>query len=136
MSVFAAAANPTDCATKRYGNIDWDHYDIAAPAFHSTWFYADGDVRVTSNIKIGSGATSPPIVSGSITSGDPTYLYTQSNSAVGNVVAADTCKTTQPVDSLASMNEIHSDLYYDPNADTPFTSIITNTLWLDYATGS
>ena len=136
MSVFAASANPTDCATKQYGNIDWNHYDIAAPAFHSTWFYADGDVRVTANIKIGQGATTPPIVSGSITSGDQTYLYTQSNSAVGNVVAADKCKATQPVDSLVSLNEVHSDLYYDPNADTPFTSIITNTLWLDYSTGT
>ena len=134
LTVVASSTNPTNCGSKRYGNIDWDHYDISNPQYQNLWFYADGDVSVTSNIKIGQGATTGTVVSGMIVAGDQTRLYTQSNSAVGGVVSADTCRTSpQPADSLISTNEVHSDLYYDPNAVAPFTSVITNTLWLDYS---
>lgn len=133
LSVIAASQNPDNCSSKKFGNIDWDHYDIAVPAFKGLWFYADGDVAVTSNLRIGSGSTAPPVLSGMIIAGDQAKLYTQSNSAVGAVVAADKCVSTQPSDSLVSLDEVHSDLYYDPNLVGPFTSIITNTLWLDYS---
>ncbi len=130
-TVIASSLNPDNCASKRYGNIDWDHYDLVTTAYPNMWMYADGDVRVTSNIKIGSAVA--PIASGGIVAGDQTYLYTQSNSAVGAVVAGDQCKATQPADSLVATNVVHSDLYYDAQADLPLSTIITNTLWLDYS---
>jgi len=135
MTVIAASANPDICGAKRYGNISWDHYDIAAPAFHNMWFFADGDVRVDANISIGQGATTPPVVSGFILAGDQVYLQTSSNSAVGAVVATDKCVgSPQPADSLTPGNVVKNlQLYYDPNSDAPFTSIITNSLWLDYS---
>ena len=138
MTVIASAKYAADdpdlanCAAKKYGNIVWDHYDIASPAYTNMWFYADSDVSVTANIKIGQGASTPPIVSGLIVSGDQTKLYTQSNSAVGAVIAADKCTSPGPTDSVISVNEVHSDLYFDPDAKAPFTSVITNSLWLDY----
>lgn len=135
MTVIAASENPTNCTTKRYGNISWDHYDLSAPAFHNLWFYGDGDVRVDANIKIGQGATTPPVVSGMIVAGDQVYLQTSSNSAVGSVVATDNCVgSPQPTDSMVDRNTVKNlELYYDPNSDAPFTSIITNSLWLDYS---
>lgn len=134
MTVIASSQNPTNCSSKKYGNIQWDHYNLSAPAFHNTFFYADGDVVINANLQIGQGSATPPVVSGSITAGDQVYLETSSNSAVGWVVAADGCTTQQPSDSLVDTNQVKNmELYYDPNADAPFTSIITNTLWLDYS---
>jgi hypothetical protein len=132
LTVIASRDDTQPCPSRRYGNIDWSHYDIATPSYPNLWFYADGDVQVTSNIKIGQN-TPPTPVSGMVVGGDQVQLYTQSNSAVGAVVAADQCKAQQPSDSLIDTNTIHSDLYYDPNSDAPFTSVITNTLWLDYS---
>lgn len=131
ITVIASSQNPDNCSSKRYGNINWDHYDLLTTAYPNMWLYADGDIQVTSNIRIGSATA--PVASGGIIAGDQTYLYTQSNSAVGSVVAADQCKSTQPSDSLVPTNTVHSDLYYDANADLPLSSIITNTLWLDYS---
>jgi len=132
LTVIASRDNTPSCSSRRYGNIDWSHFDIKTPSFPNLWFYADGDVRVTSQIQIGQNIPPTP-VSGMVVGGDQVYLYTQSNSAVGAVVAADQCKAQQPGDSLIDTNTVHSDLYYDPNSDAPFTSVITNTLWLDYS---
>jgi hypothetical protein len=132
LTVIASRDNTPSCSSRRYGNINWSHYDISTPSFPNLWFYADGDVQVTSNIRIGQN-TPPTPVSGMVVGGDQVELYTQSNSAVGAVVAADQCKAQQPADSLIDTNTVHSNLYYDPNSDAPFTSVITNTLWLDYS---
>ena len=48
-----ASATSTDCASKQYGNIEWDHYDTPAPAFKNLFFMADGDLSATSNFYSG-----------------------------------------------------------------------------------
>lgn len=129
-----ATANKTDCNGKRYGNIEWSHHSILAPSMGNMFFYADGDVVVNSNIQLGQGATTPPVVSGMVVVRDQVDLNTSSNSAVGAIVATDACSSTQPVDSLVGINSItNMELYYDPNSDAPFTSLITTSLWLDYS---
>lgn len=134
LTLIAEASDKENCSAKRYGNITWGHHSITAPAMGNMFFYADGDVKVDSNIQLGQGATTPPVVSGMAVARDQIALSTSSNSAVGAVVATDACSTTQPVDSIVGVNSIkNAELYYDPNSDAPFTSIITTSLWLDYS---
>lgn len=134
LTLIAEAEDKQDCTAKRYGNIEWSHHSILAPSMGNLFFYADGDVVVSSNIQLGQGASAPPVVSGMIVAGDQVDLSTSSDSAVGAVVAADGCLAPLPGDSIADENSItNMELYYDPSSDAPFTSIITTSLWLDYS---
>jgi hypothetical protein len=134
LTLIAEASDKENCSAKRYGNIDWSHHSILAPSLGNMFFYADGDVRVNSNIQLGQGATTPPVVSGMVVARDQIDLNTSSSSAVGAVVATDACSATQPSDSIVGVNSVTNiKLYYDPHSDAPFTSIITTSLWLDYS---
>jgi hypothetical protein len=128
ISVIAAAENSSNCATKQYGNIRWDHYDMVAPMFHNLFMYADGDITTTSNFTAGSGISAPPVVSGMFVAGDQIMMETSSQGAVGSVVASDQCNTTHAPTSNQVKNPA---VYFDPNADSPFTSIVTTTLWAE-----
>ena len=134
LTLIASANDKNSCSAKRYGNIEWSHHSIMAPAMGNMFFYADGDVKVNSNIQLGQGASTPPVVSGMVVARDQVDLNTSSNSAVGAVVATDACTSQQPADSIVGANSISNmELYYDPHSDAPFTSIITTSLWLDYS---
>ena len=137
LTLVAEAENAADCTTKRYGNIDWDHYNIGAPAYHNLWMYADADIWTHSNFSAGSGITAPPVVSGMFVAGDQINMETSSQGAVGSVVSANQCSTPPalPV-GLSTTSEVKNPaIYYDPNSDAPFTSVITTSLWLDYSGG-
>lgn len=136
-TVIASAMDPTTCASKRYGNIHWTHHSIAAPAYHNVWMYADADLVTGSNFYAGSGTTSAPVISGMFVAGDQISLQTSSAGAVGSVVAADQCPTPAPlpVGLITTSSVKNPTIWYDPNSDAPFTSVINQMLWLDYSGG-
>ncbi len=130
-----ASATSTDCASKLYGNIVWDHYDTIAPAFKNLFFLADGDLAATSNFYSGQ-STSTNVVSGMYVAGEEVQVWTSSSGLVGSVLAANQCPLngsgaddTGPVAS----NEVQGQIIkFDPNGDSPFSSLISTTLWLEY----
>lgn len=130
ITVIASSQNASDCATKRYGNIHWDHYDIRAPAFRNLFLYADADIETESNFSAGSrGGGGSAVISGMFVAGDQVSMQTSSQGAVGSVIAADRC-TTSP---MVTSNEVKNPaVYFDPDGDSPFTDIINTTLWLEY----
>jgi hypothetical protein len=131
MTVIAAAKDPGTCGGKKYGNITWDHFSLAAPSYPKLWMYADSDITTTSNFSAGSGTTTLPVVSGMFVAGDQLHMETSSQGAVGSVIVGDQCTTGSP--DLVTANEIKNPaIYYDPNSEAPFTSIINTTLWLEY----
>lgn len=129
LTVIASAQNPDNCSSKRYGNIRWDHFAIDAPAYPNLFFYADADLVTGANFTAGHGTTSPPVTSGMFVAGDQMQLETSSAGAVGSVVAGDACASSD----WADHNEVKNPtVWYDPNSDSPFTSVISTTLWLEY----
>lgn len=133
ITVIASAENSTDCTTKNYGNIQWNHFTMKAPAMTNLFMYADTDLVTHSNFTAGSGISTPPVISGMFVAGDQMSLQTSSAGAVGSVIVGDQCNTDDPDPGLILTNEIKNpNIYYDPYADAPFTSIISTTLWLEY----
>ncbi|MDP4014769.1 MAG: hypothetical protein U0990_04665 [Candidatus Nanopelagicales bacterium] len=128
LTVVASAANPNNCATKTYGNITWDHYDIDSAAFTNTFMFADSDLLITSNFTAGS-STGTGADSGMLVAGDQIELETSSNVVVGAVVAADQCDTSDLVDSNVIKNVT---IRFAPTAKSPFASIINQNLWLEF----
>jgi hypothetical protein len=125
-----ASASKTSC-NKIGGNIHWGSTDPAAPSTPSTWLIADQDLRTTSNYAAGS-AVGSTIISGFFIAGDQIEMSTSSNGAYGAVLAADQC---DPADgsSMVDVNTVKNPkIFYDPNAQAPFTDVINNTLWLEY----
>jgi hypothetical protein len=128
MTVIASAAS-TACA-KTGGNIDWKLIDIAAPALQGTFMLADQDLKMTSNIGMGSDINNTP-VSGFFIAGDQIDMETSSNGVYGAIIAADQC---DPSGSLVDLNEVKNpSIYYDPNVAAPFVDIVNTTLWLEFA---
>jgi hypothetical protein len=132
ISVIASSENPDNCGSKKNGNIQWDHYELLHPAYQNLWLYADGDIVTHSNFTAGSGTSTPPVVSGMFVAGDQMQMETSSQGAVGSVLVGNQCPT-QGNPNLITTSEIKNPaIYYDPNSDAPFTSIINTTLWLEY----
>lgn len=131
ITVIASASNADDCATKRYGNITWDHYDMEAPAIPNLFLFADSDIATHSNFTAGNrGINGSAVVSGMFIAGDQISLQTSSQGAVGSVLSAGQCATA---DGLVTANSVKNpEVFYDPTGDSPFTSIIRVTLWLEY----
>lgn len=126
-----ASASTTTCS-KVGGNVEWGSSDVVAPSLANTFLIADQDLTTTSNYKAGyaSGST---VVSGFFIAGDQISMSTSSAGAYGAVISADQCDPANglsPVDSNIIKNP---SIYYDPNAQAPFTDVINNTLWLEYA---
>jgi hypothetical protein len=130
ITVIASSRNANDCGTKQYGNIRWDHYEMANPGFRNLFLYADADIETFSNFTAGDRGTGGTAVSsGMFVAGDQISMQTSSQGAVGSVVAADKCSTSPMVTS----NEVKNPaVYFDPDGDSPFTDIINTTLWLEY----
>ena len=130
VTVIAGAQNPNDCTTKAYGNISWDHYDIQAPAIPNLFLYADSDISTHANFTAGNNGTNgSAVVSGMFIAGDQIDMQTSSQGATGSVISADQCTTSPLVEDSRIKNPF---VYYDPTGDSPFTSIIRITLWLEY----
>lgn len=127
----SVATTPALACTKIGGNITWGSTDPLAPSVPNTWLIADQDLKTTSNYQAGS-ASGGTVISGFFIAGDQVEMSTSSNGAYGAVVAADQCNpaTGSPVAANVIKNP---SIYYDPNAQAPFTDIINNTLWLEYA---
>ena len=73
------------------------------------------------------------LISGFFIAGDQMEMSTSSAGAYGAVIAVDQC---DPADGLSPVDRNiikNPSIYYDPNAQAPFTDIINNTLWLEYA---
>jgi len=134
MTLVAEAENVANCASKAYGNINWDHFTLSTPAYHNLWMFADTDIVTHSNFSAGSFG--PPVVSGMFVAGDQIQLETSSAGAVGAVVSADKCPTPSGSGGLITTSEVKNPaVYFDPNSDAPFSSVITTSLWLDYSGG-
>jgi hypothetical protein len=125
-----ASASTTSC-NKVGGNIHWGSTDPAAPSVPNTWLIADQDLLTTSNYRAGS-ASGSTVISGFFIAGDQVQMSTSSNGAYGAVIAADQCDPPDGM-SLVDGNSIKNpSIYYDPNAQAPFTDVINNTLWLEF----
>jgi len=130
LTVIASAKEPGLCGSKQYGNINWNHYDLTAPAYPNIWLYADTDLVTTSNLQLGSTA---PLQSGMLIAGDQAQIETSSSSAVGSIVMTDKCPTPPPKGLITTSEIKNSTIYFDPDAASPFASVITTSLWLDYS---
>lgn len=133
-TVIAAASQPAsrgNCPTPRYGgSIIWDHYDVGIPNFSDLWFLADQDLEVHANFDAGSNG-SPPIA-GTYIAGEEIDLWTSSSMLVGSVLAANQCPNDSgPLTSDANAIQ-GQEIWFQPNSDTPFSSIVSTTLWLEY----
>jgi hypothetical protein len=134
ITVIAAASQPasaSSCPTPRYGgSITWDHFGVGIPNFSDLWFLADQDLDVHANFDAGSNGTNP--VAGTYIAGEEIKLWTSSSMLVGSVLAANQCDgDSGPVG--ADLNTIQGqDIWFKPNADSPFSSVIATTLWLEY----
>lgn len=134
ITVIAAAttaASTGNCPTPRYGgNIIWDHYAVGVPNYSDLWFLADQDLKVHANFDAGTNGSVP--VAGTYIAGEEIELFTSSSMLVGSVLAANQC----PNDSgplTGDANEIQGqDIWFKPNSDSPFSSVISTTLWLEY----
>lgn len=127
--IAGSSVNP--CATPRPGgNIIWDHFAVGIPHFSDLWFLADQDLHVHANFDAGSNGTNP--VAGTYIAGEEVSLVTSSSMLVGSVLAANQCKNDLgPVEG--DENEVQGqEIWFKPNADSPFSSIISTTLWLEY----
>ena len=133
ISVIASAENADNCGAKKNGNITWDHYEMARPAFQNLWLYADSDLVTRSNFTAGSGTSAPPVVSGMFVAGDQMQMETSSQGAVGSVLIGNRCPTGGNPNLITTSEIKNPAIYYDPYADAPFTSVINTTLWLEYA---
>lgn len=130
ITVIASSANAATCGTKQYGNIVWDHYDMKAPAFRNLFLFADADIETGSNFTAGNqGSSGTAVTSGMFIAGDQISMQTSSEGAVGSVIAADRCTTSPLVTENVVKNPA---VYFDPDGDSPFSDIITTTLWLEY----
>ena len=132
-TVIASAQQPDDCAAKRYGSITWNHHALAAPAFDGLWMFADTDIVTGSNFTAGSGTTTPPVVSGLFVAGDQMELTTSSAGAVGAVVASGQCPSPPPQGLITENVVRNPTVWFDPSATSPFSSVVTTALWLDYS---
>jgi hypothetical protein len=134
ITVIAAAttaASKDNCPSPRYGgNITWDHYAVGIPHFSDLWFLADQDLIVHANFDAGSNGADP--VAGTYIAGEEVSLFTSSSMLVGSVLAANQC----PNDSgplTGDANDVQGqDIWFKPNSDSPFSSVISTTLWLEY----
>ncbi|HEY3546527.1 MAG TPA: hypothetical protein VGK17_10595 [Propionicimonas sp.] len=119
------------CSSKHYGNIEWDHFVISAPAYKNLFMFADADIVTHSNFSAGSFG--PPVVSGMFVAGDQIHMETSSQGAVGSVLSANQCTSTPAPDLITTSEVKNPSIYFDPNSDAPFSSVITTSLWLDYS---
>ena len=132
--MIAAASEPASsvsCPSPRYGgNIIWDHYEVGVPNFSDLWFLADQDLLVHANFDAGSNGSDP--IAGTYIAGEEIELFTSSSMLVGSVLAANQCPNDSgPVPG--DVNEIQGqDIWFKPNSDSPFSSVISTTLWLEY----
>lgn len=132
LTLVAEAENASTCGSKRYGNIEWQRYDLVTPAYHNVWMFADADIVTHANYSAGSFG--PPVVSGMFIAGDQIDMQTSSAGAVGSVVTANQCPTPLGGGGLITTSEVKNpSIYFDPNSDAPFASVITSALWLDYS---
>lgn len=132
LTLIASAANATDCNQKQYGNIQWDHYSITAPALAGTFMVADADIRTHANFSAGMDSGAGSVQSGVIVAGDQIQLFTSSAGVVGSVITGDQCMTS----SLVSQNVFQGvTIKYDPSLTSPFSSLMNQNLWLELASG-
>ena len=127
VTIIAAAADDTVCP-KVGGSISWDHDNFAAPFMTNMFMLADADLSTGSNFYAGGVNSDGTVSAGLFVAGDQINMQTSSQGAYGAVVAADQCAPS-PGEKNVIKNPT---IYYDPNAEAPFTDVIDTTLWLEY----
>jgi Tfp pilus assembly protein PilV len=121
-TIIATAQDNTVCP-KVGGNINWDKINIAQPKIDGLFMLAEADLATGPNFSAGSTSAT-----GQFVAGDQVNMQTSSNGAYGSVVATDQCPA-----SSGEVNEIKNPaITFAPNVDSPFSSIINTTLWLEY----
>ena len=82
------------------------------------------------NFDAGTNGATP--VAGTYIAGEEIELWTSSSMLVGSVLAANQCDGDSGI-ITGDGNEVQGqDIWFKPNADSPFSSIISTTLWLEY----
>ena len=124
-TLIASEASACDGNT---GNIVYSHFDMRdGPWVRNLFMMAEGDLSVDSNGRLGD-PTLP--VGGMFVAGDEISLNTSSNDAVGAAVAGDKCPAGDDEVIDHGLSRIQGiTFWFDPNGDSPFSSIINVTLW-------
>ena len=124
-TLIASAASTCDVAT---GNIYYTHQDMEdGPFIRNLFMMAETDLLVGPNLDLGD-VTVP--IGGMFVAGDELDLRTSSDQAVGAAVAIDKCEGSsgEMIDDGGSRLQGIS-FFFDPNAESPFSSLINITLW-------
>ncbi len=115
------------CGAGLGGDISWDHYEIAAPAITNLFMMADVDLVTGANFTAGNnGENGLAVQSGMFVAGDDLTMSTSSQGAVGSVLATDRCGDSE----ISSVR--NPEVYFDPDANSPFSTIVNQTLWFEY----
>ena len=115
------------CGAGLGGDISWDHYEIAAPAITNLFMMADVDLVTGANFTAGNnGENGLAVQSGMFVAGDDVTMSTSSQGAVGSVLATDRCGDSE----ISSVQ--NPEVYFDPDANSPFSTIVNQTLWFEY----
>lgn len=123
------AAEVSDCDPST-GNIDYSHHDMQdGPWVRNLFMMADTDLRITANVELGHVDATP--VGGMYVAGDDIELWTSSDKIVGAAAASNQCESGS--NELVSSNMIQGlTFWYDGSGDSPFSSLVNVTLWLEY----
>ena len=127
VTLVASRISEADCSTGIGGDIDWVRYELTAPAVTNLFMLADGDLDTGANFTAGNDGTDGSAVqSGMFVAGDDIDMSTSSQGAVGSVLAADRCDDGE-ISSIQNPS-----VYFDPDANSPFSTIVNQTLWFEY----
>lgn len=119
-----ASSVDTSVCQKVGGTIHWNHIDIGAPSIPNLFMLADADLNTDPNWHAGDKAAG---IAGLFVAGDQVNMQTSSAGLVGAVVAVDKCPNADGSGNVVK----NPSVYFDPDAEAPFTDIIRTTLWLE-----
>ncbi len=127
VTLVASRISEADCSAGIGGDINWVRYELAAPAVTNLFMLADGDLDTGANFTAGNDGTDGSAVqSGMFVAGDDIDMSTSSQGAVGSVLAADRCDDGE-ISSIQNPS-----VYFDPDANSPFSTIVNQTLWFEF----
>ena len=131
-----ASSTSSDCASKLYGESSGTTTTPSPRPSRTCSSSPTAILSATSNFYSGQSAPGKAVISGMYVAGEEIQIWTSSSGLVGSVLAANQCPRdgvgaddTGPVTS----NEVQGQIIkFDPNGDSPFSSLISTTLWLEY----
>ncbi len=127
-TVIASASSET-CADKRYGNIHTKQSTVGSASVHGLWLMADADLDVDTQSEFG---TTTPLRTGMFVAGDQFTMQSNTPNMVTGLVAGGQCETRPPVGLASTSSYQGANMFFDPDTDSPWSSMINIALWQEY----